>query len=128
MHGDSYHRDREAHGDHDNMMQDHEELSAEVAAQGHRLGLGPVIHLVTFDLKLVPVAQEHGIYIVHEVGHSKQDVGAGQPVPERKYFLNHMTLTFLKTCCTKQMFLCQRKMLHFSTREFKKLIWNFGKA
>lgn len=68
-------------------MQDHEELSAEVAAQGHRLGLRPVIHLMTFDLKLVPVAQEHGIYIVHKVGHSKQDVGGGQPVPERKKIL-----------------------------------------
>lgn len=87
MHGDSYHRDWEAHGDHDNMMQDHEKLSAEVAAQGHRLWLRPVIHLMTFDLKLVPVAQEHGIYIVHKVGHSEQDVGGGQPVPEKKNIL-----------------------------------------
>lgn len=58
-----------------------------------------------FDLKLVPVAQEHGVYIVHEVGHGEQDVGCGQPVPERSYSLKHMALTLLKTRCFKQMVL-----------------------
>lgn len=77
---------------------------------------------MTFDLKLVPVAQEHSIYIVHEVGHGKQDIGGGQPVPERKHPLKHMALTFLKTCCFKQIVLYQRKRFHFSTREVNKLI------
>lgn len=35
-----------------------------------------------FDLKLVPVAHEHGVDVIYEVGHRKEDVGAGQPVSD----------------------------------------------
>lgn len=63
-------------------MQDHEELPAQVSAHRRGLGSGAVVHLVTFDLQLVPVAQEHGVDVVHEIRHGEQDVGAGQPMPE----------------------------------------------
>lgn len=66
-------------------MQHHEELAAQVAGQcrGHVLGRGRRV-LVTFDLQLVPVAHEHCVDVVHKVGDSKHDVGAGQPVPVGK--------------------------------------------
>lgn len=79
-----YHRDGEADGDHDDMMKDHEELSPQVASQRHSLGFGAVVHLVAFDLELVPVTQEHGVDVIHKVRHSEQDVGAGQPMPEKE--------------------------------------------
>lgn len=66
-------------------MQDHEELAAQVASQrrahvlGRRRGL-----LVPFDPQLVPVAHEHCVDVVHEVGDSEHDVTAGEPVPARK--------------------------------------------
>lgn len=79
---DSYHRDGEADGDHDNVMQHHEELPAQVAGQrrGHVFGRGRRV-LVPFDLQLVPVAHEHCVDVVHKIRDSEHDVGAGQPVP-----------------------------------------------
>ncbi len=79
---DSYHRDREADGDHDNMVQHHEELATQVAGQcrAHVLGCCCGL-LVPFDLELVPVAHEHCVDVIHEVGNSKHDVSASQPVP-----------------------------------------------
>lgn len=60
-------------------MQHHQHLSAQ---ETHRHGpRGPqATLLVTFDLQLVPVAQEHGVYVVREVGSREQNVGVGQPV------------------------------------------------
>lgn len=40
--------------------------------------------LVTFDLLLVPVAQEHGVDVVGEVRRGEEDVGVGQPVTEEE--------------------------------------------
>lgn len=79
---DSYHRDGEADGDHDNVVQHHEELAAQVAAQrrAHVPGDGRGL-LVPFHLQLVPVAHEHGVDVVHKVGDGEHDVAAGQPVP-----------------------------------------------
>lgn len=79
---DSYHRDGEADGDHDNVVQHHQELATQVADQrrAHVLGNSRGL-LVPFHLQLVPVAHEHGVDVVHEVGNSKHDVAAGQPVP-----------------------------------------------
>lgn len=37
-----------------------------------------------FDPQLVPVAHKHCVDVVHEVGNSKHDVSAGQPVPVQK--------------------------------------------
>ena len=37
--------------------------------------------LMPFDPELVPVAHEHGIDVIHEVGNSKHDVSASQPMP-----------------------------------------------
>lgn len=81
---DSYHRDREARSDHDNVMQDHEELSPEITTDCRSLGFGAVVHLVPFDLELVPVTQEHGVDVIHKVRHRKPYVGAGQPVSEKE--------------------------------------------
>lgn len=81
----SYHRHGEADGDHDNVVQHHEELATQVAGQrwahvpGGSWGL-----LVPFDLQLVPVAHKHCVDVVHEVGNSKHDVSAGQPVPVQR--------------------------------------------
>ena len=77
-----YHGDREADSDHDDVMQDHEELPPEVAEErcAHVFGRGHRL-LVTLDPQLVPVAHEHGVDVVHKVGHSEQDIAAGQPVP-----------------------------------------------
>lgn len=79
---DSYHRDREADGDHDNVVQHHEELATQVAGQrrAHVLGYGRGL-LVPFHLQLVPVAHEHCVDVIHEVGNGKHDVGASQPMP-----------------------------------------------
>lgn len=79
---DSYHRDGEADGDHDNVVQHHEELATQVAGQrrAHVLRDGRGL-LVALHLQLVPVAHEHGVDVVHKVGNGKHDVGAGQPVP-----------------------------------------------
>ncbi len=65
------------------MVQDHEELSAQIAADGwtHRFGFAL---LVIFDLKFVPVAQEHGIDVIEEVGDSKEDIAAGKPMPGQR--------------------------------------------
>jgi len=66
-------------------MEDHEELPPKVAAEGgaHVLGRSRRL-LVTLDTQLVPVAHEHGVDVVHEVGHGEQDVAAGQPVAGQK--------------------------------------------
>ncbi len=79
----THHRDRETDSDHDDMVQDHEELSAQIAADGwtHRFGFAL---LVIFDLKFVPVAQEHGIDVIEEVGDSKEDIAAGKPMPGQR--------------------------------------------
>ncbi len=37
-----------------------------------------------FDLKFVPVAQEHGIDVIEEVGDSKEDIAAGKPMPGQR--------------------------------------------
>lgn len=39
---------------------------------------------VTFDLLLVPVAQEHSVDVVGEVRRGEEDVGICQPVPEER--------------------------------------------
>lgn len=79
---DSYHRDGEADGDHDNMVQHHEELATQVAGQrrAHVLGCRRGL-LVPFDPELVPVAHEHGVDVVHKVGNGEHDVTAREPVP-----------------------------------------------
>lgn len=79
---DSYHRDGEADGDHDNMVQHHEELATQIAGQywAHVLGYSRGL-LVPFNLELVPVAHEHCVDVIHEVGNSKHDVSASQPMP-----------------------------------------------
>lgn len=41
----------------------------------------PIFPSVPFDLVLVPVAEEHGIDVIDEVGDGKLCVGRGQPVP-----------------------------------------------
>lgn len=68
-------------------MEDHEELPAEVAEErrAHVLGRGRRL-LVTLDPQLVPVAHEHGVDVVNEVGHGEQDVAAGQPVPGQEEY------------------------------------------
>lgn len=79
---DSYHGDGEADGDHNDVMQHHEEFTTQVAGQywahvpWYNWGL-----LVPFDLELVPIAHEHCVDVIHEVGNSKHDVSASQPVP-----------------------------------------------
>lgn len=82
---DSYHRDGEADGDHDNMVQHHEELATQVACQcwAHVLGCCRGL-LVSFDPQFVPVAHEHCVDVVHEVGNSEQDVRASQPMPVQR--------------------------------------------
>lgn len=79
---DSYHRDWEADGDHDNMVQHHKELTTQITGQHcahvHWCCRGL---LVPFDLKLVPVAHEHCVDVIYKVGNSKHDVSACQPVP-----------------------------------------------
>lgn len=35
---------------------------------------------MTFDLQLVLVTQEHGVYVVRKVRSCKQNVGVGQPM------------------------------------------------
>lgn len=65
-------------------MKHHEKLSPQVAANG-RAHFWCIL-LVTFDLHLVPVAQEHGIDVIDKVRDRKQDVGASEPVPaDKKY-------------------------------------------
>lgn len=36
------------------------------------------------DLKFVPVAQEHGIDVIDEVGDRKEDIAAGEPMPGQR--------------------------------------------
>lgn len=64
------------------MMKHHEKLSPQVAANG-RAHFRCVL-LVTFDLHLVPVAQEHGINVIDKIRDRKQDVGASEPMPADK--------------------------------------------
>jgi len=66
-------------------MQHHQDLSAQVTPHrgAHRAVAMPRL-LVTFDLQLVPVAQEHGVDVVGEVRRGEQDVGVGQPVSEEE--------------------------------------------
>lgn len=82
--GDSYHRDGEAHGDHDDVVEYHEELAPQVAGQGRTQGFGAAVRFMTLDAQLVPVAHEHSVDVVHKVGHGKEDVGAGEPMPDTK--------------------------------------------
>lgn len=80
-----YHRDGEADGDHDNVVQHHEELATQVA--GHRCAhvLGRCRGLlVPFDPELVPVAHEHCVDVIHEIGNCKHDVSARQPMPVKR--------------------------------------------
>jgi hypothetical protein len=67
------------------MVEYHEELLVQVAAHhcpGAAWGLAcPIIPSVPFNLVLVPVAEEHGVDVIDEVGNSKLCVGRGQPVP-----------------------------------------------
>lgn len=81
----SYHRNGEADGDHDNMVQHHEELAPQVAGKcrAHVPGCCRGL-LVPFDLELVPVAHEHRVDVIHEVGNGKHDVCASQPMPVRR--------------------------------------------
>lgn len=77
----TYHGDRETDGNHDDVVQDHKELSAQVTADGWLHWFGLALVLMIFDLKLVPVAQEHGIDVIDKVWDSKEDVAAGEPMP-----------------------------------------------
>lgn len=69
-------------------MEHHEELLVQVAAYhgpGAAQGSGrPVFPSVPFNLVLVPVAEEHGIDVIDEVGNCKLCIGRGQPVPVRR--------------------------------------------
>lgn len=70
-------------------MQHHEQLSVQVTCHGrHRQPdastAALLLLLVTFDLQLVPVTQEHGVDVVDKVRRGKQDVGVGQPMSERE--------------------------------------------
>lgn len=63
------------------MMEHHEELLVQVAAH-HSPGAAQcsgalVVSSMPFDLVLVPVAEEHGIDVIDEVGHCKLCVGGG---------------------------------------------------
>lgn len=78
----THHRHREADSNHDNVMKHHEKLSPQVAAN-HRADFWCIL-LMTFDLYLVPVAQEHGVDVIDKVRDGKQDVGASEPVPVDK--------------------------------------------
>lgn len=49
---------------------------------------------MTFDLLLVPIAQEHGVDVVGEVRRSEEDVGVGQPVTEEEKIC--VTIWFVK--------------------------------
>lgn len=60
-------------------MKHHKKLSPQVAAKDSAHFWRTL--LMTFDLHLVPVTQEHGIDVVDEVRNRKQDVGAREPVP-----------------------------------------------
>lgn len=60
-------------------MQHHQRLSAQEARHGPEAAV-----LVTFDLQLVPVTQEHGVYVVRKVRSGKQNVGVGQPMSARE--------------------------------------------
>lgn len=75
----THHRHGEADSNHNNMMKHHEKLSPQVAAND-RAHFWCIL-LMTFDLHLVPVAQEHGVDVIDKVRNRKQDVGASQPVP-----------------------------------------------
>lgn len=70
------------------MVEHHEELLVQVAAHhgpGAAQGSGrPVFPSMPFNLVLVPVAEEHGVDVIDEVGHCKLRVGRGQPVPVGK--------------------------------------------
>lgn len=61
-------------------MQNHQNLSMQVTRQH----LSKSCLLVTFDLQLVPVAQEHGVDVVEEVWSGEQDVGLSEPVSEQE--------------------------------------------
>lgn len=78
--GHTHHGHGEANQHHEEMVDHHEELLVQVGADdgAQRPGAG---RLVPFDLVLVPVAQEHGVDVVDEVGDGKLGVGGGQPVP-----------------------------------------------
>ncbi len=67
-------------------MQHHEQLSAQVTghSSSHRPDAALLLLLVTFDLQLVPVTQEHGVDVVGKVRRGKQDVGVRQPMPEQE--------------------------------------------
>lgn len=65
------------------MMQHHERLSSKETRYGKPNGPDTVV-LMTFDLLLVPVTQEHGVDVVGKVGRGEKDVDVGQPVPEEK--------------------------------------------
>lgn len=86
--GRTHHREREAHQYHGRMVEYHEELLVQVATHhgpGAAQGSGrPVFPSMPFNLVLVPVAEEHGVDVIDEVGHCKLRVGRGQPVPVGK--------------------------------------------
>lgn len=62
-------------------MKHHEKLSPQVAANSAHFWC---FLLMTFDLHLVPVAQEHGVDVIDKVRDRKEDVGASEPVPADK--------------------------------------------
>lgn len=75
----------EAEGHHEDVMQNHQDLPAEVTRQRgpHGETAAPRL-LVTFDLQLVPVTHKHSVDVVQEVWRCKQDVVVGQPVSEEQ--------------------------------------------
>lgn len=65
------------------MMQHHERLSPQETRHSGRRRRGAAL-LVTLDLQLVPVTQEHGVDVVGKVRRGKQDVGVCQPMTEEE--------------------------------------------
>lgn len=78
-----YHRGGEAEGHHEDVMQHQKQLPAQEAHHSGPCRARAAL-LVTFDLLLVPVAQEHGVDVVGEVRRGEEDVGVGQPVTEEE--------------------------------------------
>lgn len=68
----SYQRGGEAEGHHEDVVQHHEELPAQVTNHsGSHQPNALARLLVTFDLQLVPVTQKHGVDVVGKVRRGK---------------------------------------------------------
>lgn len=63
------------------MVDHHQELLVQVGVGDGAQGPGPRGHLVSLDPVPVPMAHEHGVDVVDEVGDGELGVGGCQPVP-----------------------------------------------